>query len=176
MSDSYGDPQKGKSINNFREGARGGFKSGRGPNNREQGGFRIRLSDNEINAAKTIQEAFNLRSTVAVLGFSLRTLAQMLEGGKLDQLVAEHQSNEQNINSAGKGNRKEASKNKSLTNTSRANPFARPEKPISAEVVEDSKKEEVVNLDSKTSDNTENTDISDESKNDTGNEKVSTSG
>ena len=32
------------------------------------GGFRIRLSDNELQAARTLQEAFQLRSTVAVLG------------------------------------------------------------------------------------------------------------
>ncbi|MFN9871919.1 MAG: hypothetical protein ACK55E_10855 [Cyanobacteriota bacterium] len=62
-----------------------GARSG-GP--REGGGFRIRLSDNEMQAARALQEAFGLRSTVAVLGFSLRTLAQQLENGELDELVA----------------------------------------------------------------------------------------
>jgi hypothetical protein len=56
---------------------------------RDLGGFRIRLSDNELQAARALQEAFQLRSTVAVLGFSLRTLAQMLEAGQLDALVAQ---------------------------------------------------------------------------------------
>ncbi|MBM5809255.1 MAG: hypothetical protein FJ051_05460, partial [Cyanobacteria bacterium M_surface_9_m1_291] len=31
---------------------------------REPGGFRIRLSDNEMRAARALQEAFRLRSTV----------------------------------------------------------------------------------------------------------------
>jgi hypothetical protein len=41
---------------------------GRPPGNREPGGFRIRLSDNEMRAARAIQESFGLRSTVAALG------------------------------------------------------------------------------------------------------------
>ena len=65
---------------------------GRGPGNREQGGFRIRLSDNEMRAARAVQEAFRLRSTVAALGFSIRTVAQLLEEGKLDELVAQQRS------------------------------------------------------------------------------------
>ena len=65
----------------------------RGPREgREPGGFRIRLSDNEMQAARALQEAFGLRSTVAVLGFSLRTLAQQLEAGQLDDLVAQQRS------------------------------------------------------------------------------------
>ncbi|MCT0229410.1 hypothetical protein KQ306_00840 [Synechococcus sp. CS-1324] len=54
---------------------------------REAGGFRIRLSDNEQRAAQLVQESFQLRSTVAALGFSIRTVAQLLEQGKLDELV-----------------------------------------------------------------------------------------
>ena len=69
---------------------------GRGPrdnrDNREPGGFRIRLSDNELQAARVLQEALGLRSTVAVLGFSLRTLAQQLEAGQLDELVAQQRA------------------------------------------------------------------------------------
>ena len=42
------------------------------------------------------QEAFNLRSTVAVLGFALRTLGQMLEDGKLDSLISEYRSQNPN--------------------------------------------------------------------------------
>ena len=67
-------------------------QGGRPGGNREPGGFRIRLSDNEMRAARALQDAFRLRSTVAVLGFSLRTLAQMLEEGKLDELVAQQRA------------------------------------------------------------------------------------
>ncbi|MCX5948328.1 MAG: hypothetical protein NTY67_09165 [Cyanobacteria bacterium] len=59
---------------------------------RDTGGFRIRLSDNELQAAGALQEAFGLRSTVAVLGFALRTLAQQLESGQLDELVAQQRA------------------------------------------------------------------------------------
>ena len=86
MSDSYGEPQQqgaqgdGSRGDGYRgEGGRGGGRGGRGPGNREGGGFRIRLSENEMRSARALQEAFNLRSTVAVLGFALRTLGQMLE-------------------------------------------------------------------------------------------------
>ncbi len=72
--------------------ARGDGRAPRQGGNRELGGFRIRLSDNEMQAARALQEAFGLRSTVAVLGFSLRTLAQQLEAGQLDDLVAQQRS------------------------------------------------------------------------------------
>jgi hypothetical protein len=45
-----------------------------------------------MKAARALQEAFGLRSPVAVLGFALRTLAQQLEEGKLDALVAQQRS------------------------------------------------------------------------------------
>jgi hypothetical protein len=66
-----------------REGGREG--GGRDGGNREPGGFRIRLSENEMRAARAIQEAFGLRSTVAALGLSLRTVAQLLEDGQLGE-------------------------------------------------------------------------------------------
>ena len=73
MSDSYGEPQQqgaqgdGSRGDGYRgEGGRGGGRGGRGPGNREGGGFRIRLSENEMRSARALQEAFNLRSTVAV--------------------------------------------------------------------------------------------------------------
>ena len=71
------------------EGAGRGNRQGGG---RDSGGFRIRLSDNEMQAARALQEAFQLRSTVAVLGFALRALAQLLAEGKLDELVAQQRS------------------------------------------------------------------------------------
>ena len=70
MTDSYSDPQQqgGQQGEGRREGQRGrGTRGG----NRDAGGFRIRLSDNEMSAAKALQDAFNLRSPVAVLGLSL---------------------------------------------------------------------------------------------------------
>jgi hypothetical protein len=45
-----------------------------------------------MQAARALQDAFGLRSTVAVLGFSLRTLADQLAKGQLDALVAEHRA------------------------------------------------------------------------------------
>ena len=78
-----------------REGDADAANSSRGsrpPGGRDGGGFRIRLSDNEMQGARALQEAFGLRSTVAVLGFSLRTLAQMLEQGQLDELIALHRA------------------------------------------------------------------------------------
>lgn len=69
-----------------RRGARrvSGERSSRS-SSREQGGLRIRLSDNELRAAQLIQERFQLRSTVAALGFCLRTMAQMVEQGQLGE-------------------------------------------------------------------------------------------
>jgi hypothetical protein len=67
-------------------------RGGRGQGSREQGGFRIRLSENEMRAARAVQEAFRLRSTVAALGFSIRTVAQLLEDGHLSELVAQQQA------------------------------------------------------------------------------------
>ena len=80
MSDSYSDPQQqagqgdGGRDGQRSRGNRGGGREGGG---REGGGFRIRLSDNEMRSARALQEAFNLRSTVAVLGFAVRSLGQM---------------------------------------------------------------------------------------------------
>ena len=77
MSDSYSDPQQQAGQG---DGGRDGQRSrGNRGGGREGGGFRIRLSDNEMRSARALQEAFNLRSTVAVLGFAVRSLGQMLE-------------------------------------------------------------------------------------------------
>ncbi len=111
---------------------------GRPPGNREPGGFRIRLSDNEMRAARAIQESFGLRSTVAALGFAIRTVAQLLEDGQLDELVAQQRAQGGNRGGdsprgdnprgdrrpgggEGRGNRQERSP--------RIDPFARPSKP-----------------------------------------------
>ena len=59
----------------------GEHRSSRSPG--REGSLRIRLSDNELRAAQLIQERFQLRSTVAALGFCLRAMAQMVEEGKI---------------------------------------------------------------------------------------------
>jgi hypothetical protein len=110
---------------------------GRPPGNREPGGFRIRLSDNEMRAARAIQESFGLRSTVATLGFAIRTVAQLLEDGQLDALVAQQRAQGGNRGDSprgdgprgdrrpgggeGRGSRPERGP--------RIDPFARPSKP-----------------------------------------------
>ena len=138
MGDSYTNNQSGGSnFQNQRQNGRNNFRGGRGPNNRE-GGFRIRLSDNEIRAARSLQDAFNLRSTVAVLGFAVRTLAQMLEDGNLDNLVNEYRSHApDNGQRRGRNNRGGYnSENNNSVNT-KPNPFARPEKPVKEQEVAD---------------------------------------
>ncbi len=103
-----------------------GGSRGRNSGNRDGGGFRIRLSDNEMRAARALQEAFNLRSTVAVLGFAVRTLAQMLEDGQLTELVAQQRAQaggRRSHEGRGDGNRGERNRG------SRPDPFARPAKP-----------------------------------------------
>ena len=63
---------------------------------RDGGGFRIRLSDNEMKAVKSIQEAFQLRSTIAVLGFSVRTLSEIIKDEKLIESITQYAKNNKN--------------------------------------------------------------------------------
>lgn len=93
------------------------------------GGFRIRLSDNELQAARTLQEAFQLRSTVAVLGFSLRTMADLLEQGALDEVISQ-----QKRSGGGRPPRGERRGGDGQGQRgARPNPFARPSKPAAPE-------------------------------------------
>ncbi len=126
MSDSYGDPQQRRTNSNgSRE--RNSRAGGRPSFNREGGGgFRIRLSDNEMRAVRTIQETFNLRSTVAVLGFAVRTLAQMIDEGKLNGIIEEYK-NQQPTDFKNSRNNANISYQKKFK--SKPNPFARPSKP-----------------------------------------------
>lgn len=130
MTDSYSDSRhQGGQGDNGRNGGRGG-RGGRGQGNREGGGFRIRLSDNEMRSARALQEAFNLRSTVAVLGFAVRTLGQMLEEGKLEELVAQQRAQGNRGGSRrddDRGGRREGRGEGGRG--SRPDPFARPAKP-----------------------------------------------
>ena len=130
MGDSYNNPQQ--NGRDSRDGSRSSFRGGRGPTNREGGGFRIRLSENEMRSARTIQEAFNLRSTVAVLGFAVRTLGEMLEQGKLDDFVNQYRAEGPRINnpqSRNNANNKFNSQRAELSENQKPNPFARPTKP-----------------------------------------------
>ena len=68
--------------------------------NRDGGGFRIRLSDNEMKAVRSIQEAFQLKSTVAVLGFSVRTLSEMIEDKDLMESITKFAKNNKNTPSS----------------------------------------------------------------------------
>ena len=132
MSDSYSDPQQQAGQGDGgRDGQRSRANRGGG---REGGGFRIRLSDNEMRSARALQEAFNLRSTVAVLGFAVRSLGQMLEDGQLDALI------EQQRNQIARGGRRDGGgrdgggrgrrfDDERGGRGSRPNPFARPAKP-----------------------------------------------
>ena len=95
---------------------------------RETGGFRIRLSDNEMKSVKTIQEIFQLKSTVAVLGFSVRTLSELIKNENLkEEIIKIAKSNK---NSLQKENNLEKKETSSINS---ANPFARPEKKTIAE-------------------------------------------
>jgi len=113
------------------------FRGNRGPregSNREPGGFRIRLSDNEMRAARAVQEAFGLRSTVAALGLSIRTVAQLLEEGKLDDVVAQQRASGGGRPASERrpGGRSERPERGERPGNSRPNPFARPAKPAPA--------------------------------------------
>ena len=122
MTDSNSDSRQ-----QGRQGEGGGSsRGGRNSGNREGGGFRIRLSDNEMRAVRALQEAFNLRSTVAVLGFAVRALAQMLEDGQLTELIAQQRAQgggRRSEDGRGEGNRGERNR------TPKPDPFARPAKP-----------------------------------------------
>ena len=125
-------------------GGEGQYRGGRGGNQREgggrePGGFRIRLSDNEMRAARAVQEAFQLRSTVAALGFAIRTLGQMLEDGQLDELVAQHRAQGGPRGRRGEGGRGEGVRGEGgrggerrQERGPRVDPFARPAKPAPA--------------------------------------------
>ena len=128
MSNSNYDNAPGKEIYRSRSNNdRSNFRD-RSGGRRDGGGFRIRLSDNEMKAVKSIQEAFQLRSTVAVLGFSVRTLSEMIKDEKLMESIKAYAKN--NKNSSPITQSQDNTENK--TNTS-PDPFARPVKSSSNE-------------------------------------------
>jgi hypothetical protein len=121
-------------------------QSGRG-GSREPGGFRIRLSDNEMRAARAVQEAFRLRSTVAALGLALRTTAQLLEEGKLDEVVEQYRSQGPGHGEGPRGDsprgdgprgaRRDDRSGGRQERAPRIDPFARPSKPTPAPAAPD---------------------------------------
>ena len=104
--------------------------------NRDGGGFRIRLSDNEMKAVRSIQEAFQLKSTVAVLGFSVRTLSEMIEDKDLMESITKFARNNKNTSSPSKA---AASENRSKKVV--PDPFARPVKNTPSEQTQPNEEE-----------------------------------
>ena len=104
--------------------------------NRDGGGFRIRLSDNEMKAVRSIQQAFQLKSTVAVLGFSVRTLSEMIENKDLMESITKFAKNNKNTSSP---NKAVVSENK-IKNVA-PDPFARPVKNSPSEEIQPDKEE-----------------------------------
>ena len=104
--------------------------------NRDGGGFRIRLSDNEMKAVRSIQQAFQLKSTVAVLGFSVRTLSEMIEDKDLMESIKKFAKNNKNASSP---NKAVVSENKSKNLA--PDPFARPVKNTPSEEIQPEKEE-----------------------------------
>ena len=124
---------------NYRSGSnndRSNFKDRSGIR-RDAGGFRIRLSDNEMKAVKSIQDTFQLRSTVAVLGFSVRTLSEMIKDENLIESITKYAKNNQNSIPT------RASKtNEETTSKTTPDPFARPIKSPSNDETKPNKVEE----------------------------------
>ena len=139
MSNSNYDNSTGQeNYRSRRSNDRSNFRD-RSGGRRDGGGFRIRLSDNEMKAVKSIQETFQLRSTVAVLGFSVRTLSEMIKDEKLIGSIKEYAKNNKNSSP----NRQ--SQNTYQENTKTApDPFARPVKSTSTEKVQSSELEQDV--------------------------------
>ena len=136
MSNSnYGNNSGQENYRNRTYNNRPNFRN-RSSGNRDGGGFRIRLSDNEMRAVKSIQEAFQLKSTVAVLGFSVRTLSEMIEDENLMGAITKFAKNNKNTSAP---NKEVTSEIKSKTES--PDPFARPVKNPPNEVINPNKKE-----------------------------------
>jgi len=103
---------------------------------RDGGGFRIRLSDNEMKAVKSIQETFQLRSTVAVLGISVRALSEMIKDEKLIESITEYANN----NKYSAPSRPSQYPYEEKTKTA-PDPFARPSKNTSNKEIQSSEVE-----------------------------------
>jgi len=143
MADETFNPRSQDRQPGASRGGRGGGRDqggreqgGRDQGGREPGGFRIRLSENEMRAARAVQEAFGLRSTVAALGMALRTTAQLLEQGQLDEQIAQHKAQAQSRGEGPRGDgRRDGGPRQGGRGDGRAeraprvDPFARPSRP-----------------------------------------------
>ena len=137
MSNSNYDNAPGKEIYRSRSNNdRSNFRD-RSGGRRDGGGFRIRLSDNEMKAVKSIQEAFQLRSTVAVLGFSVRTLSEMIKDEKLIESIKTYAKNNKNSSPIRESQDHAENKTKKAPD-----PFARPVKSSSNEEIKSNEVEE----------------------------------
>jgi len=141
MADETFNPRSQDRQPGASRGGRGGGREpgGRDQGGREPGGFRIRLSENEMRAARAVQEAFGLRSTVAALGMALRTTAQLLEQGQLDEQVAQHRAQAPSRGEGPRGDgRRDGGPRQGGRGDGRADraprvdPFARPSRPAPA--------------------------------------------
>ena len=90
-----------------------------------------------MKAVKSIQETFQLRSTVAVLGFSVRTLSEMIKDEKLIESITEYAKNNKNSST----NRQSQNPYEEMAKTT-PDPFARPVKNTSTEENQSSEVEE----------------------------------
>ena len=90
-----------------------------------------------MKAVKSIQETFQLRSTVAVLGFSVRTLSEMIKDEKLIESITEYAKNNKNSSP----NRQLQNPYEEKTKTT-PDPFARPLKSSSNEEIKSNEVEE----------------------------------
>ena len=129
-------------FDKFSQDQRKSFRSRQaGSSRRDSTGFRIRLSDNEMRHARSLQEIFNLRSTVAVLGFALRTFGEMIEEGKLDDFIKEYRSNpEKNNQRRYQSNLNHKELDERDKSNAKINPFARPSKPSNTDIITEQNK------------------------------------
>ena len=89
-----------------------------------------------MKAVRSIQETFQLKSTVAVLGFSVRTLSEMIEDKDLMESITKFAKNNKNTSSP---SRAVVSENKSKKVA--PDPFARPVKNTPSEQPQPNKEE-----------------------------------
>ena len=89
-----------------------------------------------MKAVRSIQEAFQLKSTVAVLGFSVRTLSEMIEDKDLMESITKFAKNNKNTSSPSKT---VVTKNKSKKVV--PDPFARPVKNSPSQEIQPDKEE-----------------------------------
>ena len=113
--------------NQFQRSNRNNFENNRSNSrnrfggNKENSGFRIRLSDNEMKAAKVIQDKFQLKSTVAVLGFAVRTLSDLVKEEEVKDILNKYVTENKKFSSNRNFKISESEKKASLPN-----PFERP--------------------------------------------------